>query len=75
MYSGRGTISRLVSDDGQRVEISSAGETTQSLRFRRPPGSRTPSFEYDGNVSKSSASTKLRVYNFARAAWETVRGP
>jgi hypothetical protein len=84
IYSGRGALSRLYSNDGSRLELSAArtGSTyvsdlyvyasiTQSERSTL----RKLTIAYDGNASKASAALTLQVYDFATGAWQVLDGP
>jgi hypothetical protein len=84
VYGGRGSVSRLYSDDGQRLEISAAksGSSYVSDIYASDSISQTQrstlkklTIDYNGNASKSSASLALQVYDFATGGWTVVDGP
>jgi hypothetical protein len=84
VYNGLGDNSRLFSNDGQRVEITSqnvSGSHRSEIEARATIASaqranlKQLSILYDGNLSSSSGSLRLLVYNYATAGWEQVYGP
>ena len=84
VYNGRGAVSRLYSNDGNRLEISSArsGSTYVSDLYAyasMTQGERSTlqklTIAYDGNASRASAALTLQVYDFATGAWQVVDGP
>jgi subtilisin family serine protease len=84
VYASRGAVSRLYSNDSTRLELSAAQSgTTWIADFYAATtitaGERATlqrlAVDYDGNVSASTASLQLRIYNWSTAAWEIVGGP
>jgi Fibronectin type III domain len=84
VYSGRGAVSRLYSNDGIRVEISAARVGRTYVAEIQPYATITTaeraslkklSVEYDGNASSNSAAVTLRIRNFQTGQWETLDGP
>jgi hypothetical protein len=85
VYSGRGAVSRLYSNDGSRVEISAARVTKNSYVAEIQPHATITaaeraslqklSIEYDGNASSNSAAVTLLIRNFRTGQWETLDGP
>jgi hypothetical protein len=84
VYSGRGAVSRLYSNDGSRLEISAAksGSTYvsdlyayASISSSERSALRKLTIAYDGNASKAAAAVTLQVYDFATGAWQVVDGP
>lgn len=84
VYAGRGAVSRLAADDGQRVEITTAAEGASQVAEIQPTARitdaerqalRSLTIDFDGSVTKSSAALTLRVFNVTASAWETVKGP
>jgi hypothetical protein len=83
VYSGRGAVSRLYEDDGSRVEITATktgGTYVSDIQpYARIAEDRASldklTVDYNGNASSSSAALRLRIYNFAAGAWQTIDGP
>jgi uncharacterized protein with LGFP repeats len=84
VYSGRGAVSRLYSNDGSRLEVSAAksgSSYVSDLYAYATIGSterstlRRLTIDYDGNASRAGAALTLQVYDFATGAWAVVDGP
>ena len=83
VWSGRGSVSRLYSNDDSRVEIDAAksgstyiAEIEPYVSIAQDPTALTKlTVEYDGGVSSGTAEIRLSVYNWSTAAWVVVDGP
>jgi hypothetical protein len=84
VYSGRGAVSRLYSNDGSRLEVSASkggSSYVSDLYAYATIGSAERStlqkltIDYDGNASRVGAALTLQVYDFATGAWTVVDGP
>ena len=83
VYSGRGAVSSMATDDGTRVEISSAQigmhvaeiRATARITAAERLALRTLTFDFDGSTTAATALLSLRVYNAKSSTWETVLAP
>jgi N-acetylmuramoyl-L-alanine amidase len=83
-YSGRGAVSRLWDDDGNRLEIVAANVNGRYVSRIKPYASITDAeraalkkltVDYDGNASSGAVAITLSIYNFATGRWEIRDGP
>jgi hypothetical protein len=83
VYSGRGSVSRLLEDDGSRLEISGVRKAgTYVSEFETYSRIAEPSalllklsLRYNGGASSSSASLSVAVYQWTTGTWTTFHGP
>ena len=83
LYLGRGILSRLAADDGQRVEVTSLLgnlpvaeiQPTARITSAERQALRSLAIDVDGGVNVASASMSVRIFNVSTGAWETIAGP
>ena len=85
IYSDRGVLSRLYSDDGSRLELSGAKNSSgtyvsdfyayATMTAAERAALTKLSAAYNGNASSSYAALSLYVYRFSDSRWVRVDGP
>jgi hypothetical protein len=80
VYHNRGALSRLYTNDSQRLELSSASNAasfyaTATLAPGEVASLKRLHVDYDGNASLSSATISLSVYNWSTSSWVSVTSP
>ncbi len=85
IYSGRGALWRLFSDDGYRLEVSAAKNSSgtyssdfyaqATMTSAERAAVRRLSAAYNGNASSSPAALSLYVYKYSSSRWVRVDGP
>ena len=83
VYSGRGALSRLFTDDGSRLEIKAASGVTKVssfYAFATIAAGQLATLErlqvdYNGNATGNNTNVSLRVWNWSTSAWVTIDGP
>jgi subtilisin family serine protease len=84
VYSGRGAVSRLASNDGSRVEITASNSGGTYVSEIQPSATisqsvlgslRKLTVNFDGNVSSGSAALSVLIWNVAAGRWDTILAP
>ena len=83
VYSGRGALSRLFTDDGSRLEIKAKSGVTKVSSFYafatiaagQLATLKRLQIDYNGNATGNDTNVSLRVWNWSTAAWVTIDGP
>ena len=83
VYSGRGALSRLFTDDGARLEIKAKSGVTKVSSFYafatiaagQLATLKRLQIDYNGNATGNDTNVSLRVWNWSTAAWVTIDGP
>ncbi len=85
IYSDRGALSRLYSDDGSRLELSAARNSSgtyvsdfyahATMTAAERAALTKLSAAYNGNASSSYAALSLYLYRYADSRWVRVDGP
>lgn len=79
VFDGRGALSRLFADDSQRVQIAAkksgsryVSDLYASFQAVRPSKLAKLRVDYDGDLTTSSTSVRLLVYDWTTSSWATI---